>query len=82
MPADFSWVFHAKNWDTGDRITLSGQALLNAFELHRPELLSTVIVEETRTPASHEELRASERELDAMKVALKEADEHAKTHSR
>ncbi len=38
VPADFSWVFHAKTWDTGERITLSGQPLLDAFELHRPAL--------------------------------------------
>jgi hypothetical protein len=83
VPVDFSWVFHAKNWETGDRITLSGQALLDAFELHRPELLSTVVVEEQRPPTSYEELRASKREMDAMmKVALKEADEYAKRHSR
>lgn len=83
VPADFSWVFHAKKWDTGERITLSGQALLDAFELHRPQLFSTVLVEETPPPVSYEELRASHREMDAMmKVALNEADRIRKEDSR
>ena len=83
VPADFSWVFHAKKWDTEERITLSGQPLLDAFEVHRPALLSTVLVEETRLPPNYEELRASSRELDAMmKVALKEADRIRKEDAR
>jgi hypothetical protein len=83
VPADFSWVFHAKSWESGDRITLSGHALLDAFEVHRPRLLSTILVEEKPPPPSYYELHEAAREMDAtMKVVLKEADEYAKRHSK
>jgi hypothetical protein len=49
VPPDFSWVFHAhetyndEREVSGERIALSGQALLDAFERHKPRLLATVI---------------------------------------
>jgi hypothetical protein len=49
VPPDYSWVFHASEAYNdereliGERITLSGQALLDAFERHKPRLLANVI---------------------------------------
>jgi len=49
VPRDYSWVFHASEVHNdereliGERITLSGQALLDAFQRHKPQLLADVI---------------------------------------
>jgi hypothetical protein len=48
VPPDFSWVFHAdQNYNderqiSGETVTLSGQALLDAFEKHKPRLFVKV----------------------------------------
>jgi hypothetical protein len=43
VPPDFSWAFHAHVRVTGERVTISGRALLDAFEEHKPRLFFNVV---------------------------------------
>ena len=87
VPPDFSWVLHATQWldeegsPSEERITLSGQPLLDAFERYRPQLFSQVVMDAVRPTFSYEELKSREREMDAaMKIVLREAREYERRH--
>jgi hypothetical protein len=68
-PPDFSWVFSASL--RGDRITVSGRGLLDAFERNKPLLFSKTVVDDDRGPPTHADAEDFVRQTDPTMKAAK-----------